>query len=524
MAFLNLKAGRFCLLLLPLGPALRKGVWRLLISAERPRTRETSMSIDRAAPHVHRRLAAVSNAATRARRPTRTLSKSRLVGLLLLVSLALWVPESARASSSEPALDAQRCTSDTQGALSEIGCELRRALALGSKSSLVVAARVEGAPNETSASQLALQLANVVASAIGEHTKAASRTADQERAIGLAGSAGLLIHLKPKLRGGDFEVVADAFAVSKSFWDRAREQTPVPVAHAFAVRGLDPELRSYLPPVPILARDVHRAKLGIDSPVALACGDLTGDRNSELLVVGRHELAVGRVRSGAFTPELTAPWRDLSEVAPAPARQPMASAYLTHAHAWIGLSDRRHGVLLDSSLRRAAQLGRVLPWAPEGCARVDSMRIQALPIPCEGEAADSPNAPVLPAANAIAGAKLEGHDGSPRIIRALVSAAQNRLIVTDSLEHRLTLENVGAQVAVGDLDGDGMAELVTTRATLKAEQDAVDVRTWTATGSVIQRYALPVPEGVTALAVCPPENLGLAPLAIATATEIWIVQ
>ena len=43
-------------------------------------------------------------------------------------------------------------------------------------------------------------------------------------------------------------------------------------------------------------------------------------------------------------------------------------------------------------------------------------------------------------------------------------------------------------------------------------------------GTVQRRYRLPVPSGIDALAMCPPDGPKTAPLVVATADELWVVR
>jgi hypothetical protein len=83
---------------------------------------------------------------------------------------------------------------------------------------------------------------------------------------------------------------------------------------------------------------------------------------------------------------------------------------------------------------------------------------------------------------------------------------------------------VGAGLAVGDLDGDGQPEVLSSAPTLNPASDALRVRTWLDDGSVVDRYTLPVPGGIRALAICPAESAGLRPVVVATTTELWVVR
>jgi hypothetical protein len=97
-------------------------------------------------------------------------------------------------------------------------------------------------------------------------------------------------------------------------------------------------------------------------------------------------------------------------------------------------------------------------------------------------------------------------------------------VLVDDEGRKTTLGGVGAGLAVGDLDGDGQPEILSSAPTLDPTADVLYVRTWLEDGSVVDRYTLPVPDGIRALAICPAESAGLRPVVVATGTELWVVR
>ena len=446
-----------------------------------------------------------------------------LLAFMLATLSGLAQSAKPRSKGSPPSAGAS-CSSDAQQSLRAIACGLAESLGAPSVQTLVVSAPVAGAPNAKSGQELALRLAGVVAAALGENAQASTQTEALGAARGLAGRAGTLVHLKPKLSAAEFEVVADVFSVPKNFWDRVRDPRPSPTAHAFARGAIDAELRSFFPPVPLVIGRIDKATHSVQIPVALACGDIDSDRSLELLVVGRHEVSLGRLNGGVFVRQASTPWTTLSPVSPAPARQPMATARIAPGEAWVGLSDRARAFRLDAHLRSSKALARVVPWAPEGCASVDSIAMLPVEIDCISSEPRRRGKAMMMQAHALAGARIPQPAQPVRIVRAGIDANEERLIVFDGQGKSATLTGVGAQVAVGDLDGDGQPELVTSRPTLNPRKDGIDVHTWTDAGRLLKRYSLAVPEGVSALAICPPESLGPASLIVATPAAFWVVR
>lgn len=387
-----------------------------------------------------------------------------------------------------------------------------------------MAGPVDGLDGDAARKELSLRLAQVVAATLGNGASAAPRTATSSQAQGLAANYGKLVFLAPKVNGARFEVVADVSEVPRNFWARTRGVKPSSIQHAFVQQPLDAELRSFLPRPPLVVTRVDKAKHAIQTPVAIACGDIDDDQGLELLVVGRHELGLGRLRDGRFVPRATARWSDLSPVAPAPSRQVMASAWIGAGQARVGTSDRAHAVVLGPDLRIRQSLGHLVPWAPSQCAMVSSTTIVPTPVPCE--TALRPSAPNSDTSgvHAVAGAQISRLHAPPFIARATFDADTDQAILRDGNNREVSLSEVGAQIAVGDVDGDGQAELITSRATLEPAKDALDVHTWATNGRLVRRFSVPAPRGIAALAVCPAEDLGLAPIVVATSDELWVVR
>src|SRR6185436_2842693 len=125
-----------------------------------------------------------------------------------------------------------------------------------------------------------------------------------------------------------------------------------------------------------IARRTERVSGSDPDVIALACGDTDGDGSSELVVVGRRRISVGRVRAEQFKVEKSMSWNDLTPIAPAPLREPIGSAWLARPGVIeIGSSDRAEAVRLDAALAKTATLGRTLPWPGGGCARFGALAL-----------------------------------------------------------------------------------------------------------------------------------------------------
>jgi len=108
-----------------------------------------------------------------------------------------------------------------------------------------------------------------------------------------------------------------------------------------------------------------------------------------------------------------------------------------------------------------------------------------------------------------------------RVGRAVGSDAAR---VLDSLHAEVSLQNVGAQLTVGDLDEDGLPEIVTSSPSLDRRADQLVVRTLSDNGQLRERLRIPVPSGIDAVAICPGDGRAMAPLALVTGDAIWVIR
>src|SRR6185295_207047 len=82
----------------------------------------------------------------------------------------------------------------------------------------------------------------------------------------------------------------------------------------------------------------------------------------------RRRIDRGRIRGGRFETTADAVWTALSPVAPSPLREPIASVVFSQGrHIDVGLTDRRSGVRLSSTLAEVGSLDQPVPWFGVGC-------------------------------------------------------------------------------------------------------------------------------------------------------------
>jgi hypothetical protein len=126
--------------------------------------------------------------------------------------------------------------------------------------------------------------------------------------------------------------------------------------------------------------------------------------------------------------------------------------------------------------------------------------------------------------DAFAAARVIAADGTARDVWAARDPSDSKLLLRDNSGHSASMSRVGAQVAIADLDLDGDPEVITSRDVLEEGVDALVVRTWSSSGAVRDRLTVPVATGVSAVAVCPPENPSSRAVVLASRSELWVLR
>ncbi|MBK8252900.1 MAG: VCBS repeat-containing protein [Polyangiaceae bacterium] len=345
--------------------------------------------------------------------------------------------------------------------------------------------------------------------------------------------ASALVYTSIELASGKVRVTADVYPVPQTMWSIIRNPEPAPISHAFAEAVIDAEIRSFLPAIPIVTAQVDRGRNFESDVVAIACGDLDRDGSLELGVVSRRRVTTSRIVAGKVEPLQGKAWSDLSPVNGAPLREPYGFATFVERKAGtqskttfdVSLTDRALSVRLDRAMTIDSTFaGLALPdGAATACANTMGLVISGAFTPCQKE----DGAPLAPSVggkyDAFASAALTGADGKPYVVWA---GRENGVVeLRDNGSHAARISDLGAQLAVGDLDQDGDPEIIGALDTLNAEEDAVIVKTWRRSSNKIEdKLKLPAAAGVRALGVCTPDGLGHTPFVVATADEIWVVR
>jgi hypothetical protein len=337
---------------------------------------------------------------------------------------------------------------------------------------------------------------------------------------------GALVYLQAEIAKGDFRVTADVYPSMNNSWDRIRNPVPSPIAHAFASVKVDAEVRAFLAPLLLEQASVHKAKHDEGEVLAAACGDVDGDGGLEIALVSRARVVLGRMREGKLVVGKSAPWSALAPRAGVPMREPIGTAAIARGALFVGTTDRGGVSLGADFVKHAPLVGLPVPVGDGVACLAPNAPASALESPaidCLTARDARDTKPVLfpPATrfDAFAAAPVVAVDGSARdIVAVREPSGKLRLKLGDATRGPDT--SIGVPLAVGDLDQDGVAEIVTT---VDNGEDAITVSSWNG-GDLKPRLRLPAAAGVRALAVCPPEERAAPALVAVVGNEVWLVR
>lgn len=412
-------------------------------------------------------------------------------------------------------------------AIAAVAPEIARSLGPLPPSATVVASPLAADVSAPRGDELAVRLAALVAGQLGGGARAYARSEPLSMAQGLAARGGALVYLQVEVARGQLRATADLYPVLSNEWDRVRVPLLPPRAHAFASAPIDAEVRTYLPPLTLDQVAVHKVTHALGEVLAAACGDLDGDGGNELALVTRKSVAWGRAVSGKFVATRTASWEALAFRVSVPFRDPLATAAIvprrdgSGGDLFVGSTDRG-GVAVSRDLLGASPL-LGLPLLVGEAARcvkpnAPGSSLEGSFFDCRGgERAPGGDLPA-PRYDGVATADVVGKDGVSR--RIMAARDPNGALHLRDGEEIATLDGVGAAVALGDLDEDGVAEVVTTAS---SGEDSIVISSWLG-HEFTPRMRLAAPGGVRALSVCPAEDAGVRAVVAVVGSELWIVR
>ncbi len=413
------------------------------------------------------------------------------------------------------------------GALETLAPEIARSLGTVPAGTVVVVSPLASDLPAPKGDELAVRLGALIAGKLGGTTRSHPQVAQLSTARAVSGKGGALVYVGIEIAKGELRASADLYPVMRNGWDRIRVPAPPPRAHAFATAPLDAEARAFLPPIILEQASIHKVRHDEGEVIAMACGDMDSDGGMELVLVSRARVAMGHVRGGRFLAEKFAPWGALAPRLPVPLREPLAGAEFQPKSQGGGLfvgSSDRGGVSLDGNLAVRTSL-RGLPVGVQGgdaCATLnpEESAYEGVVSSCSLMVRDQVVRMTPPAArfDAVGAADVVSSTGKTRAI-AVAREPGGKLKMRLGEDTR-SLDGVGAQVAVGDLDQDGVPEIITS---MDAGEDAIAITSWDG-GEPRLRRRIAAPPGVRALAVCAPEMRGVPAVVAVVAGEVWIVR
>jgi hypothetical protein len=410
------------------------------------------------------------------------------------------------------------------GAVVVVAEDVARQLGASATSGVVVSAPLESDQAAPKGDALALRVASLVAGRLGPHARVHPTTATLPAARAIAGHSATLVYVRSELTRGDLRTTVDVYAPTANAWERVRNPTMSPQSHAFSSAKIDAEVRTFLLPLLLEQSSVRRAHHDEVDVLAAACGDVDGDGGDEILIVSRTRVVLGRVVGAKFVAERSMPWAKLSAPLPVPMRPPLAGAVVSRDALYVGSTDRG-GVELGPDLVPRGPLAGV----PAGGEKLVCLRPQpaagafdGAPIDCSpGRDLGPKMALPAPRFDAIAFASVIDASGVANDVVA-VREPSGRLRLKMGEATRAPEGVFGAQLAVADLDQDGVPEVV---ASADGSEDAIRIFSWgTATADPSDRLRLSAPAGVRALAACPPEEHGQPVLVAIVGEEVWLVR
>jgi len=330
---------------------------------------------------------------------------------------------------------------------------------------------------------------------------------------------GLRLFLELSEHAG--RLVINAYSAGRpGFWARVRGETAAERRVSLSVRA-DASVRTLLPK-PSLTLTVRESyAYESEAPLALACMEEIPGEGLRVAMAGRTYISIARLAHGKLTQEQRLLWKSYSEVAPVPLREPLVSvAFRKDGALDVGSSDRRFTLRISAAGVVLGRFPDVLPWPGIGCLGRSGVGLA-------GQAAcgSEPGAPSFQPVgvfDAAAGVELVTAEGVRVVYGALRELLRAQASLFQMGQPVRNVPDVGASLALADLDGDGLPEILSSRPTFEPEADALEVRGLD--NLSVPKARLPITDGVVALAVCPWMGEGHNPILVASRSKLWVVK
>ncbi len=407
----------------------------------------------------------------------------------------------------------------TGTATAQLSCELALKLkSLPGKSLL----NASSSPEHNATSKIATELQSELAKRL--NAQPAPRMMSVDEATRERGYAQV-IQLSPVLDRRGLTLRADVYP-RRTVWDRVLGPAKT-IASYEAFRRRDPHLRQFLTAIALTASPPVGLNIKLNGPVSLACGsapiESTAGRLSEptlrselqIAVVERHQIRLFALQGKTLTRLASVPWKRLSGVRGTPFRQPLTVATLSDGLLRVGTSDRSDGLDLSSKLEVLKRYPDLLPVGAKHCAKLSFPGLVG-PQPCESRALRKGQRPQ----DALASLQLTDDDGTVSELMVGRDSVTHVAIVAHNGRELFRLTNTGAALALGDLNGDGNAELVSSANTQLPIEDALTVSR-NESGKATLVYQVPFPSGVQAIASCPTQGDRQAAILVASGGRLW---
>ncbi len=316
-------------------------------------------------------------------------------------------------------------------------------------------------------------------------------------------------------------LVINAYSARRpGFWARVRGETAAERRVSLSVRA-DASVRTLLPKPPLTLTVRESYAYESEVPLALACAAHAAGEGLRVAMVGRTYISIARLAHGKLTQEQRLLWKSYSEVAPVPLREPLVSvAFRKDGALDVGSSDRRFMLRISAAGVVLGRFSDVLPWPGLGCLGRSGVGLA-------GEAAcgSEPGAPSFQPVGVFdtaAGTEVVTADGVRVVYGALREPLRAQASLFQTGQPVRNVPDVGASLALADLDGDGLPEILSSRPTFEPEADALEVRGLD--NLKVPKARLPITDGVVALAVCPWMGEGHNPILLASRSKLWVVR